>query len=327
MLSNFDMRDSFLTALYDVAARDPSIVILSNDFGAPALDRFRLDFPAHFVNAAISEQNMISTAAGMAKGGKKVIVYSIATFVTMRAYEQIKIDLCVMNQPVTILAVGAGYAYSADGPTHHATEDIAIMRALSNMTIYSPSDSVMASALGRNFGAATGPTYIRLDRGKYPALRREDADFSTGLEVLCASRTSVAIVSTGIMVHRALEVAEDLAASGVEARVIDLYRLKPLDASALAKAIGSASAVVSLEEQTCNGGLGGIVAEAMADVNLIKPLKRIAIADSQLYAYGLRDRLHRDRGLDREGVTVAILSWLRDRNILQVRALEKTPAN
>ena len=327
MLPNLDMRDSFLTELYDVASRDSNIVILSNDFGAPALDKFRIDFPAQFVNAAISEQNMISTAAGMAKGGKKVIVYSIATFVTMRAYEQIKIDLCVMKQPVTILAVGAGYAYSTDGPTHHATEDISIMRALSNMTIYSPSDSVIASALGRNFGAETGPTYIRLDRGKYPALRKEDVDFSAGLEVLSASGTSIAIVSNGMMVHRALEVAADLSAAGVDARVIDLFRLKPLDASALAKAIEPVFAVVSLEEHTLNGGLGAIVAETMADANVVKPLKRIAIADNKLYGYGMRDRLHKDRGLDRKSVTIEILSWIRARNIMPVPILVQAPGN
>jgi len=309
MTAKMDMRDSFITALYDVAKQDPDVLILSNDFGAPSLDRFRADLPKQFINAAISEQNMVSTAAGLAKDGKKVIVYSIATFVTLRSLEQIKIDLCVMNVPVTILAVGTGYAYSTDGPTHHATEDIAILRTLSNMTIYSPADSTTAAALANNFGKATGPTYLRFDRGKWNSLYDANHDFSAGMSVVRPGK-QIALVSTGIMVHRALEVAEDLAAHGIDARVIDLYRLKPLPVEAFRQALTDVDAVVSIEEQTKNGALGGLVAETMADLGLVKPLKRFAIDDDKLYDYGMRDRLHKERGLDRASIASSLVSWL-----------------
>jgi transketolase len=307
-IPSMDMRDSFITALYDLAVADRRIVVLSNDFGAPALDRFRADLPRQFINAAISEQNLISTAAGLAKEGKRVIAYSIATFITLRALEQVKIDLCSMNLPVVILAVGAGYAYSVDGPTHHATEDISIMRALSNMRIISPSDSVGAAAAAALVQSTTGPVYIRLDRGKWRSLRNQDFDFSAGAFVVRPG-AHLAIVATGSMVHRALEVAGALGARGIGARVVDLYRLKPLEGDVFREAFRGVAGVVTIEEHSRHGGLGGLVAEAMADAGIVKPLRRFAVADDLLYGYGLRDRLHAERGLDCDCLQAEIGQW------------------
>lgn len=315
MYSKFDMRDAFITALYDLAINDPDVIILSNDFGAPALDRFRNDLPNQFINAAISEQNIISTAAGLAKGGKRVVVYSIATFITLRALEQIKIDLCVMNLPVTILAVGTGYAYSTDGPTHHATEDIAVMRVLSNMKIYSPSDANMSATLAGTIRNLTGPQYIRLDRGKYPTKNLVGNITSDGFAIWSESQNpSVALVSTGSMSHRALAVAETLSSMGIASLVIDLYQLKPLKPEPLSLALLKCKTVVTLEEHTQNGGIGSIVAELIADQNLLIPLKRIAIKDEHLYDYGVRDKLHLDRGLDVQTISEDVKNFLQKFN-------------
>ena len=315
MYSKFDMRDAFITALYDLAVNDPNVIILSNDFGAPALDRFRNDLPKQFINAAISEQNIISTAAGLAKGGKRVVVYSIATFITLRALEQIKIDLCVMNLPVTILAVGTGYAYSTDGPTHHATEDIAVMRVLSNMKIYSPSDANMSAALVGTIGNLSGPQYIRLDRGKYPTKHLASNLTGDGFAVWRESQNpSVALVSTGGMSHRALAVSEALSSMGIASLVIDLYQLKPIKPELLSLALRKCKAVVTVEEHTQNGGIGSIVAELIADQNLLIPLKRIAIKDEHLYAYGVRDKLHLDRGLDAQTISEDVKNFLQKFN-------------
>lgn len=309
-LSKTDMRDAFFGALYDVARNDRDVVVLSNDFGAPSLDRFRADFPAQFVNAAISEQNMMSTAAGMAMRGKKVVVYSIATFATLRALEQTKIDICSMRQPVSILAVGAGYAYSTDGPTHHATEDIAVMRSLAHMEVLSPSESAMAAVLAAQVPHASGPRYIRLDRGKWPLLGETGQDdCSAGLRVPRDGR-DIVLVSTGVMVHRAIQVAEELTRQGISARVVDLYRLKPLNLELFRKALAGAKAVAAIEEHTIHGGVGSIVAEAMADAGILKPLKRFAIPDELLYGYGERDALHGKRGLDIGSLVAALTHWL-----------------
>lgn len=306
-LSATDMRDAFFGALYDLAVVDRAITILSNDFGAPSLDRFRADLPDQFINAAISEQNMVSTAAGMALGGHKVIVYSIASFVTLRALEQIKIDVCVMKAPVMIVGVGCGYAYSVDGPTHHATEDIAVMRAMPGMTILSPSEPAAAAAVVPLVANLQSPHYLRLDRGRWPMLG--DIDVAQGCRTLRRG-ANVALVATGIMVHRAVEIADCLAQRGLSATVIDLFGLKPVNAEALLKALGQAPAIATIEEQGASGGLGGLVAELLADHGQLRPLKRFAIADELVYAYGDRKALHGQQGLDAESAAASLCTWL-----------------
>lgn len=306
--SAVDMRDAFFLRLYDIARRDPAIVVLSNDFGAPSLDRFRADLPGQFVNAAISEQNMISMAAGMAMAGRKPVVYSIASFLTLRALEQVKVDICVMGAKVMLVGVGCGYAYSVDGPTHHATEDIAIMRALSGMTVWSPSESRVAGAMADLVSDLPGPAYLRFDRGRWPGLGA--FDLTHGLRVL-GEGEQVAIIATGIMTHRALAVAETLRRSGVACRVVDLLRLSPPDRGGLLAALAGAGRVVTIEEQAAPGGLGGLVAEFMADEGLLRPLLRLAIDPALVFAYGDRDRLHGERGLDVDGAVARIEAWMR----------------
>ena len=168
--NNIQMRDAFIGNLYERANLDSNIILISNEQGAISLDQLRKNLPQQFINAGISEQNIISVAAGLALYGKKVFVYSIASFITLRCYEQIKIDLCAMNLPVTIVGVGACYSYSTDGPTHHATEDISIMRALPNMCMFNPADSNTTAALVDISLQSHTPTYIRLDREVLPTI-------------------------------------------------------------------------------------------------------------------------------------------------------------
>ena len=309
-ISATDMRDAFFTALLARARTDRRIVVLSLDFGAPSLDRFRADLPAQFINVGISEQNAISTAAGLALTGKTVIVYSIASFITARSLEQIKLDLCAMRLPVTIVGVGAGYAYTHDGPTHNALEDMALLRGLAGLRGICPSDPEMARALVDALPGAGGPTYLRFDRGKWPVFYDPaQYDFARGLHVV-RSGGDVALVASGVMVHRALEVSDALAQRGVSARVIDLFRFKPVEAADLGSALDAVPAVVTIEEHTLHGGIGSAVADAMADAGIVRPLKRYGIPDGQLYAYGDRDALHRERSLDAEQLTDGIAGWL-----------------
>jgi transketolase len=308
-LSELDMRDAFINELYVRAKSDKNIIFLSGEYGAPSLDKFREDLPGQFINAAISEQNMISVAAGLALNGKRVYVYSIASFITLRCYEQIKIDLCCMKLPVTIIGVGTCYAYSVDGPTHHATEDIAIMRALANMQIYSPSDSNMTAALVDVSLRTLTSIYVRLDKGKYPLLYGQNCDVLPGYNVI-GEGEDLCIIATGTMVHRATEIADELKKHSVQTRIIDMYRLKPIDAESILRALGKSKRVITIEEHTINGGLGSIVADIMTDKSLMIPLKKIAIQDNLLYAYGNRERLHRERRLDSDSVVKIITEWL-----------------
>lgn len=305
-LSNVDMRDAFIRLLFERAREDRNIMFLSSEYGAPSLDRFRAELPAQFVNTAISEQNLISVAAGMALGGKNVFCYSIASFITLRCLEQIKIDLCAMNLPVTIIGVGPAYAYSADGPTHHATEDIAIMRALANMQIYSPADSDAAAGLVDTCLGSSGPLYLRLDKGKYPLIRSGDGYPDPGFSLVREGR-DVCIIATGMMVHKATEIADQLRASSVDAGVVDLYRLKPV-AEELAEVLCGYDRLVSVEEHTINGGLGSIIAEIIVDKGMHNSLRRLGIADDKLYCYGIRDALHQERHIDTGHIVQLILS-------------------
>jgi len=303
------MRDAFIGELYQRALSNKDIVFLSGEFGAPSLDAFRRDLSKQFINVGVSEQNLISVAAGLALGGKRVYAYSIASFITLRCYEQIKIDLCCMNLPVTILGVGPCYAYSVDGPTHHATEDVAIMRALTNMAIYSPPDADTAAALVDLSLSNSSPMYVRLDRGRYKSLSASTDDLSAGFRVL-QDGSDLCIFATGSMVHRAMEVGNSLSEQGIKARVVDVYRLKPIDVQSLAECIRGVSRVVTIEEHTLHGGLGSILLETISDAGLCTSTKRFGIEDTQLYAYGVRDTLHEERKIDAQNIVRAIHDWL-----------------
>jgi len=304
--SEMDMRDAFITRLDQRARQDRDIVFLCNDYGAPSLDRFRSDMPGQFLNMAISEQNMISVAAGMAMQGKKVFVYSIASFLTLRCLEQIKIDICCMNLPVTLVGVGTAYAYSADGPTHHATEDLAVMRCLSNMTIYSPPDSNAAGLLADVALRQDSPKYLRFDKGRYPVVYADKLPES-GFSVL-RKGDGPCLVATGTMTSRALEVAEVLATRGVSCTVVDLLRIKPLD-KGLGEVLGAQRQVLTIEEHSITGGIGSAIVEFAADNDLGCRVKRAAIAEDKLYAYGMRSRLQEERGLSTDRLANTLMAW------------------
>lgn len=301
-------RDVFFNELYELAARERNIMLLSDDFGAPSLEKFKADLPGQYVMIGIAEQNMVSVAAGLALGGKTVFMYAIAPFLSLRCYEQFKLDLCCMGLPVTAVAVGAGYSYSTAGPTHHAVEDVSIMRALPGLTIYNVSDGVMAAAAAGIACDTPGPKYMRFDRDKLPLLYSEKgADFSAGLARLKPGR-DLDIVATGMMVQRALKVAEQLARQGIDAGVVDLYRLKPVNEKLLLDMVHGP--VVTLEEGLIIGGLGSIVAEVLADNGRQLRLKRIGTPDQFCFRYGGREAVHTGLSLDADSVTRSILEWL-----------------
>ena len=189
------MRQTFADALHEIMSQDDRVIILNADTGAIVLDQIKKDFSDRCINVGIAEQNMVGLAAGLALSGKIVYCYALLPFVTMRCYEQIRIDACCINLPIKLVGVGAGLDYNTLGPTHHGLEDIAVMRALPNMTIFNPSDRRSTAALTRRSHEISGPTYIRLDRyGR--DIYEGDVDFSKGTEILREGQ-DVHIVATG----------------------------------------------------------------------------------------------------------------------------------
>lgn len=308
-MKNISMRDAFFVRLYELARKDKNVILISADMGAPSLDKFRRDLASQFINVGIAEENMVVVATGLALSGKKVFIYAIMPFVTSRCFEMLKVNLSLMNISVTAIAVGAGFSYDDSGPTHHCTEDIAIMRVLPNMTIFSPSDSIMAAEFAEIAYRTKGPSYVRLDREILTPIHKKSDDFSLGLASLRKGE-KVAIISTGNMVHTALKVCDRLAGYSVDASVIDLYRIKPTNQKLLLEKIKSVETVVTLEEHLICGGIGSIVAEVFADNRITIPLKRFGIKDRYYYAYGGRKNIQSICGLDTGNITKGILDML-----------------
>ncbi|MFH1487195.1 MAG: transketolase C-terminal domain-containing protein [Chloroflexota bacterium] len=296
-MADLTMRDAFLDELFIIASKDRDVILITNDLGAPSLDKFRRDLSSQFIHGGISEQNQVNLAAGLAMEGKRVFLYSIIPFLPLRCLEQIRLHLCVKDLPVTLVGLGAGYAYDKSGPTHHGIEDVAIMRALPNMTILTPSDSNMAAAFSRM--DSERPRYIRLDREGLPQLYGKIA-FTDGF-ISPRSGRDMTIIATGYMVHQALRVSNELQYHDIYARVLDLYRIKPVNVGALLQAIQGEKLVVTLEEHFVNGGIGSIVAEILADNGKSIPLLRLGIPNHYFHDYG-RETLHKLCGLDEESI-------------------------
>ena len=303
------MRDAFFNALFEFYKRDPDMIFITADNGAPTLDQFYQTRPDQYFTVGIAEQQLIGMACGMALEGKKVYTYAIAPFVTTRCYEQNKIDVCAMNLPITNIGVGAGYAYDIMGPTHHTVEDITIMRALPNMTVHSPADAYCAEALAEISYRNPGPQYIRFDRAGVPEIYDNGKfKFADGV-LLTQPGGALALVATGIMVHQALKVAAELAAAGIQTRVIDVCRIKPLNTSRLFEYLKGVKRVVSMEEHLLIGGLGSLLAETFSDNDVRLPLLRIGQDDRYVFDNGGREVIWEKHGLDVVAMTQRILRW------------------
>lgn len=294
------MRDAFFNRLYDFAKNDPAIMVLASDFSAPAFDQYRTELPEQFVNTGISEQNTILAAAGLAMSGMRVFVVSIAPFITMRCFEQIRLYPADMNLNVTIVGVGAGFSYSEAGATHHAVEDIGLMSMLPHMTVFSPSGNAQTRHFVEDIIRRGGPHYVRLDRRSLPELHGGGGAFALSLQPIGPLGKSN-FVATGSMVHVALAMAEELRGEGITVGVVDAQRL-PLDAGEFRALFADTGLIVSLEEHVAAGGLGAAVRSRLDDSGLPVKLRVFALdlAGGLCHDYGPREIMRARHGLDPE---------------------------
>lgn len=306
---NNSMRDAFLDELYDIAREDRRVLLLSNDFGAPSLDKFREDCASQFIHIGIAEQNMVDLAAGLAMAGKIVYMYSIAPFFPLRCYEQIRVHLSFKRFHITGVVVGAGYSYALSGPTHQALEDITIMNSLPGMTIFNASDSAMGKAIARMSYENPGPKYVRFDRDIFPKLYKKQETFVDGLGVL-KEGCDITIVATGVMVHRALEVAKELTRHSIDAGVVDLYRIKPLNEELLLKAVKKSGRILSIEENFVSSGVGSILSSFITEQHSDIKLKHIGIPNRYLPPGRSRETLQRLCGLDVDSIVRTTVNWM-----------------
>lgn len=299
------MRDAFIDHIYEACKANPKLMFLSADFGAKALDRLREELPNQFVHTGIAEQNMVDLGAGLAIAGKQVILYAMAPFLTARCYEQIKAVLCAMNLPISLVGVGAGLGYDHATLTHFTPEDIASTKALNHMEVWSVADSTTALALSKLVADEPALRYIRLERQPMDTLYGDmDRDTLKRGYGHLRQGTDVCLVTCGYFTHKALKVQEILAAEGISAGVLDIYRIKPLP-EGVVDVLKGYRAVVSVEEQLLDGGFGSGVLEALAEAGVMRPFKRLGLKNGFDVSNGDRDELHAKYGIDTPDIAAA----------------------
>ncbi len=302
------MRDVLIEGIYKKMSENERIFFLSADFGAPALDKLRKDFKDRFINVGIAEQNLINIATGLALENYIVFAYAIAPFLTMRAYEQIRLSLSVSAQTkplnVNLIGVGAGLSYDVAGPTHHSLEDITLMRLLPNMMVFSPSDWKLAEKLLDWSIDKKMPKYFRLD-GKAVAGIYEninDLDIEKGFYELVnppAGGEKICLISTGYLTHCALKAVSKLENVGL----IDVFTLKPVDEKLLFETLKKYKYIITLEEGFINsGGLDSLISKVLCDNQSNIKLKKMGLKDKYTFDLGSRDYLHKLNNLDEESI-------------------------
>jgi transketolase len=308
------MRNAFSRAMTALAREDERIVLLSGDIGNRMFDEFKGLFPNRFYNCGVAEANMTGLAAGLALSGLRPVTYTIAPFNTYRCLEQIRLDLCYQHLPVVVAGVGGGLAYAGLGATHHSCEDIACLRALPNMTVLCPGDAVEVGLLLAQAVKADGPSYLRLGKKNEPVVHQTPPALEIGKALpLCEGRDAM-LLSTGNILPEAVAAAGLLAGRGLSAGVASVHTVKPLDTDFLARCFGSCRLVATVEEHGSTGGLGGAVAEWLADASLRGPLRarllRLDTGGAFLSACGNQEQARKLCGLDAPAIAEAVAAWL-----------------
>jgi len=273
-----DCREAFSQTLIEMAAADSRIVPVVNDsVSSTRLKGFRSKYPDRFVNVGIAEQNMVGVGAGLAGGGTIPFVCGASCFLTGRALEQIKVDLGYSRRNVKLCGMSSGVAYGELGPTHHSIEDMAWTRVIANLTVIVPADSVETEQAMRAIAEMDGPVFLRLSRMPVPDVHGPDYRFAPGKAPVLRPGNDVAIIATGVMVCRALEAAETLATEGISARVVNMSSIRPLDHQAVLDAAETTRGIVTVEEHSTLGGLGGAVAEVVVGSRRPVPMRILGI--------------------------------------------------
>ena len=300
-MASIATRDAYGEALAELGAVNENIVVLEADLSKSTKTcDFRKVYPERFINVGIAEQNMLGIAAGLAAAGKVPFASTFAVFAAGRAYDQIRNSIAYPNLNVKIAATHAGLTVGEDGGSHQMLEDIALMRALPNMTVIVPADGIETKQVIQAAAEYEGPVYIRMGRPKVPVLFGDDYKFEIGKGVLMKDGTDVTLVGTGIMVSKAMEAAELLAAEGISAAVVNISTIKPLDAELIIAQAQKTGAVVTCEEHTICGGLGSAVAEVLVE-NCPVPMARVGVED-KFGESGLPDELLEKYGLSASNI-------------------------
>jgi len=272
-------RDAYGEALAELGAENGNVVVLDADLsGSTKTSGFAKKFPERFFNMGIAEANMIGTAAGLAAAGKIPFASTFAIFAVGRAWEQVRQSVAYPKANVKIVATHSGITVGEDGGSHQSVEDMAIMRAVPNMTVIVPADGIETKLAIRAAASFNGPVYVRLGRNKVPTLFGDDYNFTIGKGCQLRDGSDLTFVTTGMMTAQAIAAADILATQGISARVVHIATIKPLDEELIIDAARETGAIVTAEEHSVIGGLGGAVSELLCDRYPV-PVKRVGIQD------------------------------------------------
>lgn len=292
------MRQAFVNTLSELAAQNPQLLLLTGDLGFKLFDDFRFKYPKQFLNAGVAESNMMGLAAGLSLEGKSPFVYSIATFLIMRPFEQIRNDICFHNANVKLVGVGGGFSYGPNGTSHHALNDVALMRALPEMSVLCPGDPWEARwALEQAFDHH-GPVYVRLGRGQDEHVHPARLALKWGQGILMREGQDVGIIASGLMLKTAVDVADELQKKGLSVRLVSMPSVKPLDERMVRATFEQCTAVFTLEEHYSTGGLGSAVMEwGVRNSTDTSKLHCFAVPDITFHDIGSQEYLRRQAGL------------------------------
>ena len=299
-------------ALLSLAENHDDLMVMSADLASSSgLERFRTAYPDKFLNAGIAEQNMIGVAAGLAKEGYNVFASSFSPFIAMRASEQIRMNMGYMKLNIKAVAIGSGISMGFLGNSHFGIEDVAVMRAIPNLTVVSPADCAEVVKLVEAAASFEGPMYIRLTgTANCPVVYSENYEFEIGKSNLLQKGTDVTLIACGSMVHKSLQAAEILRAEKISASVINMHTIKPLDEARLEEIIATNMPIVSIEEHSTVGGLGGAIAEYLSPLDICIRHLSIGLPDEYIetgeYSYMLSEQ-----GLDAKSIAQRVFSFIR----------------
>jgi transketolase len=274
------MRNETIDVLTDYARANPDVMLLTADLGYSVLERFADALPDQYANVGVCEQAMAGIAAGLALSGRRVVLYSIANFPTLRCLEQLRNDVCHHNLPVTVIAVGGGLAYGAQGYTHHGVEDLGIMSMLPNIAVACPADPHEAMALLPQLLERARPAYLRLGRSGEPVLHRPETEITLGRAVWMRQGADVALLAAGPILGRALRAADVLAERGISASVASFHSFSPLDTAFVLDAAARHRAILTVEEHVVVGGFGSRVAETLLMGGLAPKFGKFGVTDA-----------------------------------------------
>ena len=297
------MRDTFVKTLLEIAKNDKNVYIVTGDLGFGVLKPFWEQLPDQIINAGIAEQNMTSIAAGLAMQGKVVYTYSIGNFPTLRCIEQIRNDCAYHSANVKVVCVGGGFVYGSLGMSHHATEDIAIMRALPDVTVVAPGDLVEAAEATKAIYKTPGTCYLRLGRGGEKQIHDKIDNFEIGKAIKIKDGKSVAVLSTGAIFDEVDEACRELEKEGITPSVYTFPTVKPIDKEAILECARQHGTIVTVEEHNLSGGFGSAVAEVLAEEGGIgTKLVRVALDDRYSCIVGSQKYLRKQYGIDAQAI-------------------------